>query len=89
MRIEFDTAKDQQNLEKHAVSLNEANNLEWDDGLTWDDTRKDYGELRQCGLVPIGVRLYHVVFVDRGSHRRIISLRKANRREVKRYADQD
>ncbi|MFM2006166.1 MAG: hypothetical protein RLZZ09_1821 [Pseudomonadota bacterium] len=89
MRIEFDTTKDRLNIDKHGVSLNEAGALEWDAGLTWDDTRKDYGEPRQCGLVPIGARLYHVVFVERGSHRRIISLRKANRREVKRYADQD
>jgi len=28
-----------------------------------------------------------VVFVDRGEERRIISLRKANQREVKRYAE--
>jgi uncharacterized DUF497 family protein len=34
----------------------------------------------------VGVRLYCVVFVDRGDVRRIISLRKANRREEKRYA---
>jgi uncharacterized protein len=89
MRIEFDTTKDQLNIDKHGVSLNEASTLEWDAGLTWDDNRKDYGEPRQCGLVPIGARLYYVVYVDRGSHRRIISLRKANRREVKRYADDD
>jgi uncharacterized DUF497 family protein len=89
MRIEFDATKDQQNIGKHSVSLSAAADLEWKIGLFWNDTRRDYGEPRQCGLVPIGVRLYHVVFVDRDSHRRIISLRKANRREVKRYADQD
>ena len=89
MRIEFDPAKDQANQEKHHVSLGMATSMEWDAGMTWDDARRDYGEPRQCGLVPIGARLYHVVFVDRGNHRRIISLRKANRREVKRYADQD
>ena len=89
MRITFDPAKDRKNMDKHAVSLSAAADLEWDVGLVWDDTRKDYGEPRQCGLVPMGPRLYHVVFVDRGRYRRIISLRKANRREVTRYADQD
>ena len=35
----------------------------------------------------IGLRLYYVAFVDRADGRRIISLRKANQREVKRYAE--
>jgi len=38
------------------------------------------------GLVPLGDRLHYVAFVDRGSERRIISLRYAERREVKHYA---
>jgi uncharacterized DUF497 family protein len=32
-----------------------------------------------------GERLYCVVFTDRGTVRRIISLRKANNREIMRY----
>ncbi|MFT3791452.1 MAG: BrnT family toxin [Rudaea sp.] len=35
----------------------------------------------------IGLTLYFVAFVDRDPTRRIISLRKANRKEVKRYAE--
>lgn len=35
----------------------------------------------------IGQRLYVVVYVDRADSRRIISLRKANQREEKRYAE--
>ena len=59
--------------------------------LVWPDFRKDYGEERMVGLVPLADRLYCVVFVDRPperpTERRIISLRKANAREVKRYVD--
>jgi uncharacterized DUF497 family protein len=36
-------------------------------------------------LAPIGDTLYFVAFVDRESTRRIISLRRANRREVNHY----
>lgn len=36
-------------------------------------------------LVPKGDRLYYVRFVDRGEVRRPISLREAERREVKHY----
>ena len=39
------------------------------------------------GYAYIGLRLYCVVYTDRGDERRIISLRKANSREVKRYAE--
>lgn len=86
MKVTFDPAKDAANQAKHGVSLAEARELEWDTALTWPDLRQDYGEPRQCALGYIGLRLYAVAFVDRASGRRIISLRKANRREVNRYA---
>ena len=38
-------------------------------------------------LAPKTEILYYVAFVDRGKARRIISLRLANRREVKRYVE--
>ena len=44
-----------------------------------------YGELRHSSYVPVGDRLYHVVWTPRGSHTRIISLRKANGRETARH----
>jgi hypothetical protein len=40
-----------------------------------------------AGLGYTGDRLYFLVFVARGQERRIISLRKANQREVRRYAE--
>ena len=39
------------------------------------------------GLVPGGNTLYYVAFVDRGDVRRTISLRLAERREVKKYVE--
>jgi|JI10StandDraft_1071094.scaffolds.fasta_scaffold1018125_2 uncharacterized DUF497 family protein len=86
MEITFDPVKDVVNRAKHRMSLGSAAELEWDSALTWPDMRRDYGEPRQCGIGYIGLRLYAVVFVDRADVRRIISLRKANRREVNRYA---
>ena len=51
--------------------------------------RRDYGETRQIGYAIAGDRLYCVVFVERPedalTERRIISLRKANSREVNSY----
>jgi len=85
MRTTFDEAKDALNNRKHGVSLSEAEKLEWDDALIWQDTRRDYGEARMVALCAIGERLYCVVYVDRNDARRVISLRKANNKEKKLY----
>jgi uncharacterized protein len=85
MEIIFDITKDSENQRKHGLSLSEAALMDWDAVLLWQDTRRDYSEIRMVALGPIGERLYCVVFVDRESDRRIISLRKANQREFDYY----
>ncbi len=87
MQIEFDPVKDASNQAKHGVFLALAAELEWDAALAWVDTRYEYGELRMIALAPEINVLYYVAFVDRGEVRRIISLRRANRREVKYYVE--
>jgi uncharacterized protein len=87
MKIEFDPVKDASNQAKHGVSLALAAKLEWDAALVWVDTRYEYGELRMIALAPEINVLYYVAFLDRGEVRRIISLRRANRREVKHYVE--
>lgn len=89
MQITFDPSKDAQNQEKHGVPLSDASHLEWDTLLAMPDDRKDYGEPRMIGFALTGERLFCVVYVDRGEVRRIISLRKANNREVRFYVSQD
>jgi uncharacterized protein len=86
MHLTFDPAKDAANLAKHGVSLTLAAQLEWDSAVVWTDARRTYGEPRQCGIGYIELRLFFVSFVDRADGRRVISLRKANPREVNRYA---
>ena len=51
----------------------------------WIDARFDYGETRMIALAPKTGTLYYVAFIDRDNTRRIISLRRANRREVNHY----
>ena len=57
----------------------------WEAALVWVDGRFEYSETRMIALAPKTGILYYVAFVDRGEVRRIISLRRANRREVKHY----
>ncbi len=85
MRFEFDPNKDRFNQDKHGLSLDLAERLEWDQALFWIDARQDYGETRVLALASSAGTLYCIAFVDRADVRRIISLRRANRREVKRY----
>ena len=91
MNVTFDPAKDAANLAKHGFSLLDAVGFEWETAVVWPDTRRDYGEPRMAALGYIGLRIMSVVFVDRPpeqpTERRIISLRKANSREVERYAE--
>jgi uncharacterized DUF497 family protein len=88
MEITFDPDKDVANVAKHGVSLSLAAELDWEWLLVKPDTRRDYGEMRMVGYAPIGSRVFCVVFTDRSEERRMISLRKANTREVKYYASQ-
>ena len=89
MYIEFDPTKDVSNQLKHGVSLAMAAELDWDAAWVWVDERFDYNEMRMIALAPKTEILYCVAFVDRGDVRRIISLRRANRREVKHYVNND
>jgi len=85
--IDFDPAKDTLNRAQHGLSLAFAKKLTWDEALVWVDTRYEYDEIRMIGLVPEGNTLYYIAFVDRGEVRRVISLRFAERREIKHYVE--
>lgn len=85
MRFEYDPVKDRANNSKHGVSFALATELDWEAALVWVDDRFEYPELRMIALAPKTQILYYVAFVDRGTVRRIISLRQATRREVKHY----
>jgi uncharacterized DUF497 family protein len=85
VQFDFDPGKDATNLSKHGLSLAAAAELSWAAALIWIDDRADYGEVRMVALAPVGDTLFFVAFVDREPARRIISLRRANRREVNHY----
>ena len=86
MLIDFDPVKDKPNRAQHGLSLAFARKLIWEEALVWVDRRYQYNEIRMIGLVPEGNTLYYVAFVDRGEIRRVISLRYAERKEIRHYA---
>jgi uncharacterized DUF497 family protein len=62
-------------------------NFEWETAVVREDTRKQYAEQRLDAIGLIGDRLHVMVYCLRGDAVRVISLRKANLREVKRYVE--
>lgn len=85
-RVGFDRAKNASNLASRGLSFELVEQMEWATALMQEDTRKAYGERRFQVLGFIGERLHAVVFTPREGKVHVISLRKANSREVKRYA---
>jgi len=86
--ISFDAAKDARNIATRGISFEQAIAFEWDTALIVADTRKDYGERRYQAVGLIADRLHVLVFTPRSGKTHVISLRKANKREVKRYEAQ-
>jgi uncharacterized DUF497 family protein len=71
-----------------AISFERVLAFEWDCALIVSDTRRDYGESRFQAFGLIAERLHVLVVTPRSGKTHIISLRKANKREVKRYEAQ-
>ena len=85
MQLSFDPVKNERNVQKRGLAFALVSELDWATAVIDEDTRKNYGERRFRALGCIGERLYALVFTPRVGKLHIISLRKANSREVKRY----
>ena len=83
MSVVFDIAKNRINIAKHGVPLTVA--LGFRARLVFEDDRFDYGEIRRIAVGHIGDRSYLMAFTMRAGKIRVISIRKANERERKRY----
>jgi uncharacterized DUF497 family protein len=88
VRITFDEAKNERNVATRGISFDSAAAFEWDSALIIEDTRADYGERRFQSLGFIGDKLHMLVFTPRAGNVHMISLRRANKREITRYEAQ-
>ncbi|MGF6115960.1 uncharacterized DUF497 family protein [Janthinobacterium lividum] len=85
MRITFDAVKREKTLRERGLDFARARVVF--DGLTitLPDQRQDYGEPRFITAGWLDERLVVLVWTPRGRARRIISMRKANEREIDKY----
>jgi uncharacterized DUF497 family protein len=85
MRFEWNAAKNRSNFVKHGLDFADAELVLAGPCVTFIDDRFDYGEERFVTLGLLAGRLVTIAHAPRGEATRIISMRKANRREQKIY----
>ena len=85
MDYEWDELKRTANIVKHGVDFNDVLEFQWDTAIETEDTRQEYEEPRWISLGKIRGRLYVLVYTIRSDNIRLISLRKANGREIQHY----
>ncbi|MCW5238531.1 BrnT family toxin [Verminephrobacter eiseniae] len=75
MNYEFDLAKDESNLDKHGMSLADAEGFEWETTVVREGTREQYAEQRLGAIGFIGDRLHVMICCWRSNAVRVISCR--------------
>ena len=86
MSFEWDEAKRTENIRERGIDFTDVLDLfDSPEAVVFIDNRKDYGELRFILLGILRGKLYQVVFTPRGRNTRIISARRANKRERRLY----
>lgn len=88
MKVTFDPQKRQKTLVERQVDFLDAAKVLANKTFEFPDLRKDYGEKRVVAVGYLEKRMVVIVYVGRGDTKQIISMRKANAREIKRYQDQ-
>jgi len=88
MRITYNRVKREKTLAERGLDFRRAKELFDGAHFTREDDRIDYGELRYITVGWLDARLVVLAWTVRGRARRVISMRKANEREVKKFASQ-
>ena len=84
MKYEWDSKKNQSNVEERGIDFELAHDLDWDTVIEAQDMRVE-SEVRMRAYGLIDNRLCCFIYTMRGDICRVISLRKANKREVREY----
>ncbi len=85
MQITYDSAKNTTNIEQRGLSFEQVASFDFSTAMIVEDQRRAYPERRFQALGLLEQRLHMLVFTPVAGGIRVISFRKANRREVRRY----
>jgi uncharacterized protein len=86
VRITYDPAKNQRNIAERQLPFDLASEFDFETALIHVDQRHDYGQTRYVALGLLHGRVHVLCFAEEPDGIRVISFRKANSREVSRYA---
>lgn len=86
MRISFDPVKNERNLRLRGLSFERVSDFDFRSALYAVDARQEYPEVRIVAVGRLGDRVHVLCFTETADGIRVISFRKANVREIKRYA---
>jgi uncharacterized DUF497 family protein len=84
--LAWDENKRQDNIARHGVDFVGCDAIFDGPVVSWEDAREDYGEQRINLLGWLRGRVMHLTYTDDGEVLRAISLRHAEKPEVRRYA---
>lgn len=84
MKFVFDSAKNDENIAKHGLDFSDFDGFD-SEPITVLDDRRDYGEDRYRSFGLIEGEWHCLVHTERAGGIRIISLRRAHEKEVRRY----
>ena len=87
MKIEFDPAESEKNARERGLPFELVEQFDWETCQTQDDVRFPYPERRRVSLGFIDRRLHVVCHTPIEGGIRVISFRKANRREIRKYEE--
>ncbi len=87
MEYEYDVGKSVANLDKHGIDFEEAKLL-WDDPWAYEVKVAYKGESRYMLLARYAGSIWAAIYTLRGNATRIISVRRATKKEVSFYDKQ-
>jgi uncharacterized DUF497 family protein len=85
MEISYDQTKNNQNIQERKLSFDRVVDFDFESANFTIDNRENYGEIRRCAIGLLDGRLHVLVFTETDKGIRVISFRKANKREMGIY----
>ncbi|MCU7837617.1 MAG: BrnT family toxin [gamma proteobacterium symbiont of Taylorina sp.] len=84
MNIEYNLIKSEKNSEERHLPFSRVHDFDWSDAVIGEDTRYEYPEPRYIAVGYLEYRLHVLCFTPIEDGIRVISFRKANKREARK-----
>jgi uncharacterized DUF497 family protein len=83
--ITFDPRKNERNIRERGLPFERAADFDFGTATFYIDARRDYGEIRTVAIGYLDRRLHALCFTETATGIRVISFRRANRREARQH----